>query len=853
MAERRSPANAGSNDPRSASSGPPEADGRGPDARDDAGPGDVLKDLGRTFAGLLGRPHAARADAAAAPAAPAAPAVAADAAALRRRVVELEAELEQARALAQGKAELLATMTHELRTPMNGMMGMAHLLLETELDGEQRGMLEVLLHAGEGLLDLVNDTLDFSRAEAGKLELERLPFDLRVTANEVGALLAPMANEKGLHLECVVRHEVPSRLVGDPGRLRQVLLNLGGNAVKFTERGRVTLAVERLEEGDASVTLRFSVADTGIGMDEETRGRIFRAFEQADASVARRFGGTGLGLTISSRLVALMGGQVGVESAPGEGSIFRFDVTLAKQPGAAPAEEAAPADPSLAGVRVLVVEPSAAMRRSYVSKLCARGCRVESAGDAETALPLLRAAAGDGDPFRFALIERELPGMNGEDLGAGIRAESELDRTLTVLVNSAGNRGDAARARARGFAAYVSKPLDWDQLAGLLVEVRHRAETAPAGGVPELVTLHSMAEARRSRLRILLVEDSAVNQLVTQWTLQRLGYGLQLAATAAAALAAWEREPFDLVLLDLRLPDGDGCALARELRSRETPGRRVPLVAMTGSSGDGERERCLAAGMDEFLVKPVDLGLLCDVVERLTRGATGSAADAAPAARDAEAGDGAPAAERLEVVADDAPLLHEIEAAEADICGLARPGAAPGHAAVRSPGAAAPADALAADLRAAAAEAEADRAGGALPEVGTLSSADVVPLPDTTAPDGDGPRPALDLERLEQSSMGVPALRDALLGAFLAEVRPRLEQLGQAVVARDARRVEFEAHGLKGMCLTLGADVCGEVFAEMERLGREQRLDATGPLLKRAYLEVTRTERYIATLERRAA
>ena len=418
--------------------------------------------------------------------------------------------------------------------------------------------------------------------------------------------------------------------------------------------------------------------------------------------------------------------------------------------------------------------------------------------------------------------------MNGEDLGATIRADALHDGTLTVLVTSAGNRGDAARARARGFSAYVSKPLEWDLLARLLIEVRHRAENAPAGTAPALVTLHSMAEAERSRLRILLVEDSAVNQLVTQWTLKRLGYGLHMAATASAALEAWERDPFDLVLLDLRLPDGDGYALARELRSREAPGRRASIVAMTGSAESGERERCLEAGMDEFITKPVDLGLLCNVVERLTHSAPGSA----PAA----AGAGETRAENpeplhIEVVADDAPLLREIEAAEADICGLtrsgagrvsagsaARPPAAPGH-----PGRA-PGD----DEQAEAAEAEAGQRAGPGLDVEMLSSADVEPL---TGGPGlgcgcEGPRPALDLERLDQSSMGIPALRASLLGTFLAEARPRLEQLGQAVVAHDARRIEFEAHGLKGMCLTLGADVCAEIFAEMERLGREQQLGA---------------------------
>jgi PAS domain S-box-containing protein len=744
-------------------------------------------------------------------------------AALLSRIEQLTVELDGARATAQAKGELLATMTHEIRTPLNGMLGMAHLLIETELDRDQRSMAEVLHHAGESLLELVNDTLEFSRVEAGELELERLPFDLRVTTNEAGALLAPLANEKHLHFECEVHEEVPSRVWGDPGRLRQVLLNLGGNAIKFTERGRVRLTVERVREDGREVTLRFEFQDTGIGMTEEQRGRIFQAFQQADASVARRYGGTGLGLVISSQLVSLMGGTVGIESAPGRGSTFWFDVTLEKQRAAAPAPETAPSHPELAGLRVLVVEPSPAMRRSHLGRLEVWGCRVELAENAEVGLVMLQEAAEAGEPFRFALIERQLPGMDGEEMGTAIRADGTCDRTLTVLVTSAGRRGDATRARERGFSAYLSKPLDWEQLAGALTEVLRRADAGVAGAKPELVTLHSMAETQRGGLRILLVEDSAMDQLVTQWTLKRLGYGLQIAPTAREALEAWKRERFDLVLMDIHLPDGDGYALTRELRSCETPGRRAPIVAMTGSTEPGDREKCFAAGMDEFIPKPVDLGLLCRVVKSLTGGgddANGEASIMVPLGDAADPG-------KVAVALDEAPLLHEIEAAEAEISGVHRPSAA-----------------------------VADPADELVPTVTSLSSADVMPLDDDPLRDEkatDMPRPALDLARLEETSMGIPALRDSLLSAFLSDVRPRLERLALAVSGRDAHGVEFEAHGLKGMCVTMGATASAESFAQLERVGREQTLDLAPQLLKRACLEVTRTERYITTMERLAA
>ena len=747
-----------------------------------------------------------------------------ESAAVQGRIEQLTVELDGAWATAQAKGELLTTMTHELRTPLNGMMSTARLLLETELGRDQRSMVETLLHSGESLLDLVNDTLDFSRVEAGELELERLPFDLRVTTNEAGALLAPLANEKHLHFECEVHEEVPSRVWGDPGRLRQVLLNLGGNAIKFTERGKVRLAVERVREDEREVTLRFEFQDTGVGLTREQRGHIFQAFQEADAAVARRCGGTGLGLVLSSQLISRMGGTVGVESAPGQGSTFWFDVTLEKQCAAAPAPQAAPSHPELAGLRVMVVDPSPTTRRSYLGRLEAWSCRAEPAENAEVGLVMLQEAAEAGDPFRFALIERQLPGMDGEEMGTAIRADGTCDRTLTVLMTSAGRRGAAARARERGFSAYLSKPLDWEQLAAALAEVLRQTETAAAGVTPELVTLHSMAETQRGGLRILLIEDSAVNQLVTQWTLKRLGYELQIAPTAREALEAWKRERFDLVLMDIRLPDGDGYALTRELRSCETSGRRVPVVALTACTEPGDREKCLAAGMDEYIPKPVDLGLLCRVVRSLTGGRAdaGTGASVVVPSRDgADPG-------KIAVAVDDTALLCEIEAAEAEISGALRSSTA----------------------------AAADSAAGLAPTMTSLSSADVMPLDEDPLGDElttDIPRPALDLAQLEETSMGIPALRDSLLDTFLNDIRPRLERLGLAVNKRDAQRVEFEAHGLKGMCATLGATVIAELFAELECLGREQGLDLAPPLLKRAYLEVTRTERYIMTMERLAA
>jgi len=816
--------------------------------------------------GILGRrrgpePSAAPAAAPSTPAASSAPADAAsNGTALKRQIEQLRGELEEARALARERREFLATMAHEIRTPMNGMIGMAHLLLETDLDSERRNMVEVLLQSGEVLLNLVNDTLDFSRVEAGKLELERIPFDLRVATNEVAALLAPMANEKGLELECVVHHEVPSRVMGDPGRLRQVLLNLGGNAVKFTDKGRVMIAVDRVREDEHAVTLRWAVADSGPGMSEDQKDRLFDFFAQGDNSIARRFGGTGLGLAISSRLVGLMGGTISLDSKPGEGSRFWFDVTLEKQADATQIPIPSPSKAVLAGLRVLVVDGSATMRRSFTTKLEACGCRVESAEDADRALARLHEGVRANDPFRLTLIERELPGMNGEELGAAIRADGAHDGTLTVLVTSVGRRGDAARARARGFSAYLVKPLDWDGLAAALAEVLHVTATAAPGATPPLVTRHSMAEARRSRLRILLVEDSPVSQLVTEWTLRRLGYGMRTVGTVREGLVACAEEAFDLVLLDLQLPDGDGFELTRVLRSSEAPGRHLPIVAMTGSVEPGDREKCLAAGMDEYLPKPVDLGLLSRMVQALTESEL--AAEVPPVASVCASVRGEPDPDRIAVVVEDARLLHDLEAAEAGAAGTLGWGDGKQPAANPEPPRA-DASAAFAGTQAAAllardemsaptppspvqapdpAPCEASAAAGPP----ALSPGDIVPLAEWCGErDTSGTQPPIDHERLEQTCMGIDSLRETVINAFLTEVRPRLEKLSEALAGHDARRAEFEAHGLKGMCATLGAKPCAETFAELERMCRERTFEGVPRLMKQAHIEVTRTEHYL--------
>jgi signal transduction histidine kinase/CheY-like chemotaxis protein/HPt (histidine-containing phosphotransfer) domain-containing protein len=735
---------------------------------------------------------------------------------VEQRTHDLEVALATAKEANHAKSLFLANMSHELRTPLNGVIGMVNLLLATPTTPQQRRYCDVAKVSARSLLELINDILDFSKIEAGKLELDATDFDLHEAVESVTQMLGERAEKQKLELICSITPDVPRAVHGDPVRLRQVIMNLISNALKFTEQGEVVVTIVTLEQTDAEAIVKVSVRDTGVGIPKDRLDRLFKSFSQVDASTTRKYGGTGLGLAISLRIVEMMSGKMGVESVEGKGSTFWFTAKLRKRAELTPADLGR-TDPR--GIRVLAVDDNATNREILEAQLASWQVRADLAGDAEQAIAMMRQATASGDPYRIAILDMHMPGVDGGQLARTVKSDPATRDVILISLSSIGDQIKPSERGPLGFSACLTKPVLpsslYDAIVGSLASNAQQKAASPN----ELIEVdHSMLGG----VRVLLAEDHEVNRMVAAELLQQAGCELSMAVNGREAVDFSAREAFDVILMDCQMPEVDGFAATKLIREREKASARpthIPIIALTANAIKGDRELCLAAGMDAYVTKPIEpMELFKAIGEALGQNRWPRRAAKTPA---------------------------EIHASQP---------ASPSYAATVDPGsqtsaAQGPSSAPASSALASAAPASVAHASVA--QESAAESSSVRASPNQTAAQSSGQpasdqSPPIDFESLSKRCLGNRALAVKALEKFVGSLDAYVEDLSVKLRNPDLFGAAA-AHKLKGAAANLSAEQVRRLAADMETLIKGRSIDQAEASFNELKIELDRLREYVAT------